>query len=274
MNTVMQSPKAVAVHDRDAWLSIFARYNIVEDPVGSTPHLSGVFDCRSGVRGMGPLARFFDTFIAPMDIVFHVDRDVVCGLGVARDLTIEIRMTPKVTVRVPMHVLYELVEEEGVLKVQRLAAHWELGPSLSQQMSFGLPGLSAGIAASVRMIKYLGFGGMMRFMMAISSVGQTGKDVVKIFVDGCNRQNLDTLRSALSSRFVGAALPAAMPLRGIEQLGLPQDSKLTLGKTLSSGNFVTASCMLESEGKTQKGIAFFEFDMCEKKIHRIDFFVE
>src|ERR1035437_759723 len=127
MNTVMRSPQAVAIHDKDAWLAIFARYNIVEDPVGSTPHVSGVYDCRSGVRGPGPLGRFFDTFIKPMDIVFHVDRDIVCGLGVARDLTIEIRMTPKVTVRVPMHLLYELVDEDGALKIQRLAAHWELG---------------------------------------------------------------------------------------------------------------------------------------------------
>lgn len=273
MNTVMQSPQAVAIHDKAAWLSIFARYNLVEDPVGSTPHVSGIYDCVSGVRGPGPLARFFDTFIAPMEIVFHVDRDIVCGLAVARDLTIEIRMTPKVTVRVPMHLLYELVDEAGVLKIQRLAAHWELGPMLLQQMSLGLPGLGAGMAASMRMIKYLGFFGMLRFMKAVSNIGQTGKDVVSRFVEGCNRQNSDVMRSTLSSRFAGIALPAATPLCQIEQL-VSTPCTLTLGKTIAAGNYVTASCSLENDGKTQQGIAFFEFDMLEKKIHRVSFYVE
>ena len=31
---VERSPAAVAVHDKAAWLALFTRYNIVEDPVG------------------------------------------------------------------------------------------------------------------------------------------------------------------------------------------------------------------------------------------------
>ncbi len=42
LTVVEKSPAAVALHDKAAWLSLFARYNIVEDPVGSRPHLSGV----------------------------------------------------------------------------------------------------------------------------------------------------------------------------------------------------------------------------------------
>ena len=34
---VERSPAAVAVHDKAAWLALFARYNLVEDPVGSAP---------------------------------------------------------------------------------------------------------------------------------------------------------------------------------------------------------------------------------------------
>ncbi len=273
LGTVMKSPQAVAIRNKEAWLSIFARYNIVEDPIGSTPVVSGVYDARSGVRGPGPLGRFFDTFIAPMDIVFHVERDIVCGLGVARDLTIEIKMSPKVTVHVPMHVLYELVEEDGVLKIQRLAAHWELRPMLLQQMSFGLASLSAIFTATLRMIRHLGILGMLRFMKAVSNIGQTGKDVVSRFVDGLNRQSSDSMHSTLSSRFAGVALPAATPVRQIGQL-LQMKGQLTLGKTLAAGNVVTASCTLETEGKVWKGIAFFEFDMNEKKIHRVNFHVE
>ena len=41
---VERSPKAVAAHDKAGWLAIFAEYNIVEDPVGSRPHISGIYD--------------------------------------------------------------------------------------------------------------------------------------------------------------------------------------------------------------------------------------
>ncbi len=90
--TVARSPAAVAAGDRAAWVSIFAHFNIVEDPVGSRPHHSGIFDAKAGKRCQAPLERFFDTFIAPNDIRFHVDRDIVCENHVVRDLTIEISM--------------------------------------------------------------------------------------------------------------------------------------------------------------------------------------
>ncbi len=112
---VMRSPEAVGIHDKDAWLSIFASYNIVEDPVGSTPHVSGVYDSRSRRRDNAALSRFYDTFIAANEISFHVERDIVCGLKVVRDLTIEIKMSAKVTVHVPMHLMYGLIHRVGYL---------------------------------------------------------------------------------------------------------------------------------------------------------------
>ena len=81
---IEKSPAAVAVQNKAAWMDIFARYSLVEDPVGSTPHLSGVYDCRQGYRGRERLSRFYDTFIAPNKIRFQVDRDTVCGLHVVR----------------------------------------------------------------------------------------------------------------------------------------------------------------------------------------------
>ena len=125
---VERSPAAVAAKDKSAWLSLFARYNLVEDPVGSDPQISGVYDRRTGYRSLARLSRFFDTFIAPNTIRFHVDRDVVCGLHVLRDLTIEITMSPTLVVRVPVHLLCELTIDDGALKIFRLAAHGELWP--------------------------------------------------------------------------------------------------------------------------------------------------
>jgi len=273
MATVMRSPQAVAIRDKAAWQSIFARYNVVEDPVGSTPVISGLYDARSGLRGHAPLGRFFDTFIAPMQLVFQVDQDVVCGLSVVRDMTIEIKMNPKVTVYAPMHAIYELIEENGQLKVQRLAAHWELGPMLKQQMSFGIASLMAIIAATGRMISNLGFGGMLGFMKAVSSIGQTGKNQVAAFVEAFNQKNLEQLRAVLSPSFRGAAVPANAPPLKLEQLATCP-GRLTLSKVMSSGNYVTATLQLDENGKQRRGVAFFEFNMREKKIDRLSFYIE
>lgn len=275
LETVMQSPRAVAIHDKQAWMAIFARYNIVEDPVGAPPHISGVFDKQNGVRGNGPLSRFYDCFIAPMQIIFHVDRDVVCGASVVRDMTIEIRMSPKVTLRVPMHAHYELVEEEGVLKVLHLAAHWELWPMLKQQMSFGLPSLGVGLTLGQRMVSQLGFRGMMQFMSGVFNIGQAGKDRVQSFVEAFNQRAFDRIESQMSRDFVGLAWPAAAPLAGIKTLSA-QNGKLALGKTLAAGNYITASFTLEGGGAnpTLHGVLFFEFNMHEKKIQRIRCYVD
>ena len=49
-----RSPAAVAVHDKSAWLSLFARHNRVEDPVGSAPHVSAAPDPTAGQPGIDP----------------------------------------------------------------------------------------------------------------------------------------------------------------------------------------------------------------------------
>ncbi len=164
---VERSPAAVAVKDKAAWLALFARYNLVEDPVGSAPQISGIYDRRMGYRGSDRLSRFFDTFIAPNTIRFHVDRDVVCGLHVVRDLTIEITMAPQVVVHVPVHLLYELTLEGDVLKIFRLAAHWEFWPMLKQQAASGWPFVRVGSASALRLLQHMGIAGMAGYMRAL-----------------------------------------------------------------------------------------------------------
>ena len=66
--TVERSPQAVAVHDRAAWVDLFAPDGRVEDPVGSQPH-----------RGLGAIGAFFDTFIGPRHITYRPDADIVAG---------------------------------------------------------------------------------------------------------------------------------------------------------------------------------------------------
>lgn len=269
---VERSPAAVSVHDKDAWLGIFAMDAIVEDPVGSRPHVSGI---KGGGTPRGPndvLGRFYETFIAPNGIRFHVDRDIVCGLHVVRDLTLEIAMSSEVTVRVPMHLLYELQEQCGELRVSRLAAHWELRPMLQQQMAFSWPHLKVGVASAWRMLRFLGVGGIAGFMRASSSVGAAGKQRVKQFSECFNHRRRDELAALFASTDVLIHFPYGERSLTIEQFSA-MAGELQAGKILAAGNVVSVSMRCQSEQVSGEGVAFFELDRSNLQIVALSFYM-
>jgi len=270
---VNRSPAAVTVHDRAAWISIFARYNVVEDPVGSAAHVSGVFDARSGRRGAGPLERFFDTFIAPNTIQFHVERDVVCANDVVRDLTIEITMAEGVTVRVPMHLLYECQPEAGEMKIVRLAAHWELMPMIRQVMECGRAAVPVLMQLGWRMFRIQGLGGMLGFSRGFLGIGMKGKDAVHRFVDAVNNQQAVRVFDLFTARNRGIRCPvgsaAVAPDQFVSQCNGMQ---MRVEKLLVAGYTVSSSVTLEMGGERHQGVAFFEFDRKEKRLDRVDIY--
>ena len=256
---VERSPAAVAAHDRQAWLSLFARYNLVEDPVGSAPHIGGIYDARSGYRSDAHLLRFYHTFIAPNAIRFDVERDIVCGLHVVRDLAIEITMAPGVVVRVPMHLLYELTVEGAELKIFRLAAHWELWPMLRQQAAAGWPMLRVGTASTLRMLRHQGILGTAGFLRALSSVGEAGKQQVQRFAQYFNAGDTAALRRL----FAAPDTPVAFPC-GQRELTpaacAAEGGVIRFDKLLAAGNVVSASVDYTNGGEHTRGVAFFELD--------------
>lgn len=161
---VEASPAAVAAHDRTAWVNLYAREGEVNDPVGSRPH-----------RGEQAIERFYDTFIAPNTIRFHVEHDIAKGMTVVRDLTLETVMSTGATLSVPMHLRYDLVEEDGLLKIARLAAHWELAPMIGQLLRAGVPGLTASAKLTPQLIGNQGLGGAIGFLGGLRSVGRRGR---------------------------------------------------------------------------------------------------
>jgi len=163
------SPEAVMRHDRAGWIALFADDCLVEDPVGSRPH-------HAGDRAV--IGRFYDTFIAPNQIVFHRGRDYIDGLDVLRDLSLEIRMAPGVAIRVPMFLVYELADESGALRIKRLAAHWELPAMVLALLRCGIRGVRPALALGVRMLRLQGVSGTLGFLRAWSSVGAAGKKAV------------------------------------------------------------------------------------------------
>src|SRR5947209_3658223 len=109
---VERSPEAAGAHDRAGWVELFAADGRIDDPVGSRPHV-----------GRARIERFYDTFIGPRDIAFHRGADIVAGSTVVRDLSLEVRMGPSVTMTIPAFLRYDL---DGALKIKHLQAYWEL----------------------------------------------------------------------------------------------------------------------------------------------------
>lgn len=193
---VRSSPAAVAAHDKAGWIALFDQDYVIEDPVGWQP-----------VRGKD-ISNFWDAFIAPNDIEFVVHHDWIDGLHVVRDVTIVTTLGTGLQVTTPAHLRYELVERDGVLKVERMAAHWELAPNFAQLMRPRAAHLRSMATMNASLVRNLGLGGTARFVRAIRSVGRKGKKAVRAYL-GTRVQDLD--------------------------------------KVIASGNVVTANCTVDGQ---------------------------
>jgi hypothetical protein len=271
LDTVEQSPKAVAIHDKAAWMSIFAKYHAVEDPVGSKPHFGGLYDSVSGERGNGALDRFYDTFIAPNEIEFELQQDIVCGQHVVRDLTVHIQMSESLKASVPMHLLYELVQEgeQENWKIQRLAAHWELMPMMAQIFNKGINCLPVLFSLTLRMIKFQKLSGILGFCKAAFTIGSDGKRSVDKFIAAINNHNkkdVEDLFWDISDRDTFIFCEENMLIAE----WLKQDVKiLKFTKILVAGNFVSVSMSININNEIKIGVAFFEFNSINKKIRSL-----
>ena len=137
---------------------------MIEDPVGWRP-----------VRGEA-ISHFWDAFIAPNDIEFVVHHDWIDGPHVVRDVTVVTTLATGLQVTTPAHLRYELVEREGALTVQRMAAHWEVLPNVSQLMRPRAAHLRSMAAMNASMLRNLAPGSTARFVGAIRSVGKEGQN--------------------------------------------------------------------------------------------------
>ncbi len=230
LDCINKSPAAVAIHDKPAWLRLFASGALVNDPVGSRPHV-----------GKDEISRFYDTFIAPNQISFNVQHDTVCGMTVVRDLIIETTMSTGLCVDVPTHIRYELAEENGELKVEHLYAHWELMPMVLQTLKQGITGLVTYGKLSVHMIRCQGFGGVLGFMRGFGGVGKRGKLRAEEWLTAvCQGDSINT------RAFIAAG--AELHLPDADNCGLDKVVEQMRGmrwrKLTAAGNTVTATLML------------------------------
>src|ERR1043165_1318213 len=99
---VAQSPVLCGKHDKAGWVGLFARDGQINDPIGSKPH-----------NGHVEIDNFYETFIAPNQLSFDVEHDIVNDMTVVRDLHINTVMSTGVRISVPMHIRYVLCEEDN-----------------------------------------------------------------------------------------------------------------------------------------------------------------
>jgi len=231
---VSQSPKLCQAHDRAGWVGLFASDGQVNDPIGSKPH-----------EGRAAIERFYDTFIAPNHIAFDVEHDIVDGMSVMRDLTLTSTMSTGLAIPVPMHLRYDLVEENGALKIRRLYAHWELPVLLAAQMGT-LKGWITSMKLTPALLKHQGFSGLMGFMRGMRGNGRAGKPVAEAFLAAASRGDVTAAASLCHpERSEGSLKNVIARLRGS-----------SARKFLASGDWVTATI---EWGPQRRGVARLHF---------------
>ena len=158
---VERSPQAAGAHDREGWVGLFTTDGRVEDPAGSRPH-----------RGRAQIERFYDTFIRPRDITFHRGVDVVSGSTVVRDLTLEVRMGPSVTMMIPAYLRSDL---DAALRITRLQAFWELPTMMWQFARTGTAAVPVGLGLLGALLRNQGPSGTAGFLTGFRGATSRGK---------------------------------------------------------------------------------------------------
>lgn len=253
--TVRGSPDAVAAHDKEAWLGLFADTALVNDPVGSRPH-----------GDAGAISRFYDAFIAPNDIRFDVAHDIVCHDTVARDVVIRIEMASGLEVSVPAYLRYELMEQQGGLRINGLFAHWELMPMVVDTLGSGVRGWTTYASLTKHMIACQGVGGVLGFSRGFLGAGRAGKRNAQAFLEALARRDTGTAgaRMAPGATFEVPKCRVVTILDAAERMANAHFSKLIV-----SGNTVTATISLGD----QLGIVLLELDN-NRRIARARLYIE
>lgn len=222
---VRESPERVEAHDGAGWVALFAEDAFIEDPVGTAHH-----------RGHNAISAFYQTFIAPNDVVFRVQHDVVSGNEVARDVIIDTTTRAGMHISTPAHLRYRISEDSGELKLQSMQAHWEIRKMAVKALKQGVPGIKTLADTSLTMLRNQGLKGTLAYAKGF---------LCGVFDRG--HRDAHTFASAFA-----------------EQLG--KDAHFEMGEVLSSGYNASFYFTLVQDGQPREGMAFLEFDPYSKKL--------
>jgi hypothetical protein len=269
LETVQRSPACVAAQDKTGWLALFSSDGSVEDPVGSAVNRRGAnLHARTLEDDLG---RFWDTFIAGNAICFEVKADCFGNAELARDVVIHTRLSTGMAIDVPAYLLYEVVEEQGALRVKRLRACWDLRRRSLRALAAGPLGLWTLAAISARMMRVQRMRWVLEYSRALTTgiFGRGGQAAASLALalSAGDRQQLDALFAPGGT----IELPAGdgqRPATSIEPLGA-----LRVVDPVSAG-WLTAFAyeLARPSGARESGIGFLEWASGSKKIACARFF--
>jgi hypothetical protein len=270
LTLVHSSPQLVAKHDKEGWVGIFADGAVVEDPVGSVSVRKG-----AGVhKGDDELGRFWDTFIAPNEIIFETHLDVLVDKAVARDVTIHTSLPNGFKIGVGAHLLYEVGSVDGVLRVQRMRAFWEMASTSRQGVKGGLKGMAAMMGFFWRIIKINGLGWVWRYCRALyRGIRGRGRKALRSFAEAASSGDVERLRSLLHAPD-SACIDHNGKAMGPEEFVGTWDGKvqLSVSKTRATGFFVTATTILARKEGQSQGVVFLGFSRKSRRIDQVRLF--
>jgi hypothetical protein len=258
---VKRSPEAVFAHRREDWIGLFSDDGVVEDPIGSPP----------APVANGVLGRFWDTFIAPHEIVFEVHHDYIVGRDVFRDVIIHTRIGPKILIDVPAYLLYQIDATGKTMKVTRMAAHWNLAELSLGALKIGPRTWWPMTRLFIRMIQQMGFSWVGGYLASLwTGIGKAGLKSVTALADGLEKRNA----AAISSQFASGAtfeLGNQVVASNAVLDALAAGSRLSIEKPVCAG--WTVSFRYRIEGPTPSaGLALIEFSPADRHIRRARFF--
>jgi len=273
LELVNRSPAAVAIHDKKAWLELFSRAAVVQDPVGTAPHRRAVSG-DGAASGDDPLGRFWETFIAPNRISFTSYQDIVIGDEVVRDVLIRSELGSGISIEVPAYLIYRTTEENGEARIEALMAHWELRSMVRQVITAGFAGLSTMIQLGWRMLKIQGAAGVLGFAQGVSrGIFGGGRRAVRDFAASLNARDEKALVGLLDGAETLIEYPAGVGESVQEFLdGAGRDLRVDVSGLTSAG--WSSSCVFRANRAdvTHRGVAFFEFNPKTRKIRSARFF--
>jgi len=271
LELVNRSPAAVATHDKKAWLDLFSREAVIQDPVGTAPHRRSVSGAASGDD---PLGRFWETFIAPNRISLASYQDIVIGNEVVRDVSIRSELGSGLSIEVPAYLIYRTTEENGEVRIEALMAHWELRSMVRQVIAAGLAGLFTMIQLGWRMLETQGAAGVLGFVRGLSrGIFGRGRRAVRDFAEALNARDEKALVGLLDGDETLIEYPAGVGEPAHEFLdGAGRDLRIDVSGLTSAG--WCSSCVFRaSRGDvTHRGVAFFEFNPKTRQIRSARFF--
>ncbi len=270
--TVKKSPEIVAVHNKNAWLGLFSRNAVVQDPVGTPRNRKGV-DINSKT-GDDELGRFYELFIAKNNISFTVYMDIIVGYEVVRDVLIRTELSTGIVVEVPAYLIYNTLEEDGELKVESLAAHWELANMTKQVTKMGFKGIYSTLVSSWNMFKIQGLKWMMGYSDGMKKgIFEQGYETVYDFEKAVNEGNGNDLIGLFDSPESCIEFPVGttcIPGEFLKDAG--PDIHIDIIEPRSAGWWTSCRCNIKQGDTENKGLAFFEFNPESKKIVKARFF--